>query len=93
MKANIKNNLPRWYIFFLVNFFIFFYGLRIALEEYLLVDETAIVYAMAIAFLSGVIAYVSSYLLKDKKMRYQVVSVIISLTLVILLNLYLYYIY
>lgn len=83
-KAEV-NNLE--YALIGAYFFIPFYGLRLPLEEHLMVESLPITYSMLLGFISGIISGLMIFILKDKKVKAKFIGVTVLLILIIIINL------
>ena len=76
-------------IFFALNYFIPFYGLRIALEKYLATDRMPLGYILLLGLVSGIITGVATFNTRGKKLQVKIVTCAAILIVVILINLWL----
>ncbi len=76
-------------IFFALNYFIPFYGLRIALEDYLASDRIPLSYILLMGLVSGIITGVVTLNTRGKKLQVKIFASATLLVVVMLVNLYL----
>ncbi len=74
-------------VLFATYFFIPFYGLRIALENYLMEDDLDIGYLLMIGLVSGITSTIYMTVLKSKKTKAKIFGLGILLIFVITVNL------
>jgi hypothetical protein len=74
------------FIFFLIYFFITFYGGTYFVEEYLFVDDLPIVYAIILSVASALVSGTLIYFLKPGKLSVKIIAGIILLCFIVLLN-------
>ncbi len=68
-------------------FFIPFYGLRIAMENYLIVDDLEMSYVLLLGLVSGIIVTIYVTILKPKSINIKLIGLGIILVLVTVINL------
>ena len=68
-------------------FFIPFYGLRIALEKYLMQDDPGMGYMILLGVVSGIIETIYLAVLKPKSTKVKIIGIGILLVLVTIINL------
>ncbi len=68
-------------------FFVPFYGLRIALENYFFVDDLDMSYVMLLGFMSGIITTIYFITLRPKTMKVKIIGLGLIFFLVIVINL------
>ena len=84
-KSNQKTNY--WDIALLaIYFFIPFYGLRIALENYLMEDDLGVDYTMLLGLVSAISVTVYLTVLRTKTLKTKIIGLGIILLLVIIVN-------
>lgn len=76
-------------IFFALNYFIPFSGLRIALEDYLATDRMPLTYIFLLGLIAAIITVVATLSTRFKKLQVKILASTILLVIMIFLNLYL----
>jgi hypothetical protein len=74
-------------IFFALNYFIPFYGLRIALEDFLATDDIHLGYIFLLGLVSAIITALTTLNTRPKKLQVKILVSAILLVGVILINL------
>jgi hypothetical protein len=76
-------------IFFALNYFIPFSGLRIALEDYLATDRMPLTYIFLLGLIAAIITVVATLSTRFKKLQVKILASTILLVIMIFVNLYL----
>jgi hypothetical protein len=76
-------------IFFALNYFIPFYGLQTALEDYLATDRMPLTYIFLLGLVSAIITVLVTRTTRHQKLQVKILASVILLAVVILVNLYL----
>lgn len=76
-------------VFFALNYFIPFSGLRIALEDYLDTDRVPLTYIFLLGLVAAIITAVATLNTRSKKLQVKILVSTVLLVIMILVNLYL----
>ena len=75
-------------IFFALNYFIPFYGLRMVLEKYLAADRMPLGYIFLLGFICAIITVLVTRATRHKKLQVKIFASVALFLVVILVNLY-----
>lgn len=75
-------------IFFALNYFIPFYGLRLALEDYLALDRMPLSYVFLLGLIAAIVTVVLTRFTRSKKLQVKILVPAALLLVVVIINLY-----
>jgi hypothetical protein len=76
-------------IFFALNYFIPFYGLQIALEDYLASDRMPLSYIFALGLVCAIITVAATRITRNKKLQVKIAVPVALLLIMLIINQYL----